>query len=116
MMEGDEFCVADEDEGEFVAEDFEWRDFVSSDPVVDAPSREGPGPARLCVVDCVIEGELRVPAGYSYVNVVRGSIGRLVVAAQGVIGVHGSECAVGEVVLGCMAARRWRRWTSRGAG
>ena len=104
MMEGDDFCVAEEDEGEIVAEDFEWRDFVSSDLVVDAPIWDGPGAARLCVIDCVIEGELRVPAGDSYVHVVRGSLGRLVVAAPGVIGVYASECAcVGDVVLGSEA-------------
>ena len=124
MMEGDENSVAATEGGSkggspplggfqsgpapieddpFDAEHCEWRGFVSAgaDAVVVAPA---PGPARrLCVVDCSVEGELRVPAGYNYVNVVRGSVGRLVVAAPGVVGVYASECAVGEAVLGSEA-------------
>ncbi len=108
MMEGSEKRDDGECVDECVAEHVEWRGVVSADPVVDAPGpvrRGGGGAARLCIVDCCIEGELRVPAGYRYVNVVRGSVGRLVVAAPGVVGVYagGDGCVVREVVLGSEA-------------
>jgi hypothetical protein len=85
-------------------EAFEVRGAVSGgDGVVEVAGCACEEPGNIRIVDCHIEGELRVPPGYRFVHVVRSSIGRLVVDAAGVAGVCAHDGAIDEVVLGSEA-------------
>lgn len=79
---------------------FELRGVVCRGPAVDFAGWPPEGLCALSVVDCRIEGELRVPPRCCYVRATRSSIGRLVVDGPDVAGVSACDCAVDELVLG----------------